>query len=161
MRGAAICRALEILRWTGVIAGFQLAFTRGQTPVEQVHILVPWLVVSLAGLTGIESVFFGKAASQSTGYAPSGYQRQSGMNNLALAATALLVYFFKWGFYAELAVVTALLIFLFLSALNHGWSAWREGNRRLKNFMRPVMTLLLILFVTPFLWLALAFLQSR
>jgi len=161
MSGAGICRALEILRWAGVIVGFQFAFLRGATPVEQMHILVPWVVGSLAGLTGIESVFFGEAASKSTGYAPSAYQRQSGFNNLALGATALLVYFLEWGIYAELAVMTILLIFLFLSACNHGWTAWREGNRQVKNLLRPLMTLLLILCVFLLLWKTLVFLGAR
>jgi len=161
MSGAVICRILEILRWTGVIVGFQLAFFHAGNPLEEMRVLAPWVVGSLAGLTGIESLFFGEAASKSTGYAPGAYQRQSGMSNLALGATALLVYFLEWGIYAELAVMTVLLIFLFLSACNHGWSAWKEGNRRVKNYLRPLMTLLLILFVWPFLWRALAFVGTR
>ena len=144
-----ICNALEIGRWICVVLGFQFAFSQGTTPQDQLHILTPWIVVSLAGLTGIESVFFGQAASQLTGYAPSAYQRQSGINNLAVAITALLAFFLQWGTYAEITVMTTLLIFLFLSASNHAWSAWKEGNHTIKNLLRPVLTVLLIAFVLP------------
>ena len=86
MTPQAICQALEAGRWIGVIAGFGLALRYRPDSADQLHVLAPWLVGSVSGLTGIESVFLGKAAAQLTGYAPSAYQRQSGMNNLALAA---------------------------------------------------------------------------
>ena len=144
-----ICNGLEIARWIGVVLGFQLAFFKGANPQEQLHILTPWIVISLAGLTGIESLFFGEAASEITGYAPSAYQRQSGMNNLAVAITAWMVFLFKWGTYAETAVISTLLIFLFLSACNHAWSAVKEQNYHIKNLLRPGMTVLLIAFALP------------
>jgi hypothetical protein len=81
MNKKKICHALEVSRWIGVVLGFQLAFLKGANPHEQLHILTPWIVISLAGLTGIESLFFGKAASEITGYTPSAYQRQSGMSH--------------------------------------------------------------------------------
>ena len=146
-----ICHVLEITRWVCVIIGFQCAFLSSGNPVEQFHILTIWIVAGLAGLTGIESIFFGKIASSVTGYTPSAYQRQSGMNNLALAITSLIVFLCNWGTYAELTVMSVLLIFLFLSACNHGYSAWKENNLNLKNILRPVMTLLLIAFVIPFI----------
>ncbi len=151
MNKARICQLLEIIRWVGVILGFQFALLLAKTPKEQIHILAPWIVVSLAGLTGIESLFLGEAASKSTGYAPSAYQRQSGLNNLALAITALIVFFFKWGLYAEVSVMSVLLIFLFLSSCNHAWSALKEDNYNIKNLLRPIMTLLLIAFTLPFI----------
>jgi hypothetical protein len=149
MNAERICRALEITRWVGVVAGFQFAFFLGGTPAERLHILAPWVVGSLAGLTAVESLFFGKAASRITGYAPSGYQRQSGLNNLALAVMALLVWYLGWGTLAEAAVMNILLIFLFLSACNHAWSAWKEQNRNARNLLRPVLTAALIAFALP------------
>jgi uncharacterized protein DUF6790 len=135
-----ICRMIEAARWIGVAAGFALAYGHGAGPAERLHLLAPWLVGSLAGLTGIESVFLGEAAARLTGYAPSAYQRQSGMNNLALAATALLAHALDWGAAADVAVVSALLVFLSLSAANHLWSAWRERNLRLRSVARPAAT---------------------
>ena len=146
-----ICRLLEAARWIGVAAGFALAFGHGTEPRERLHLLAPWLVGSLAGLTGIESVFLGEAAARLTGYAPSAYQRQSGMNNLALAAAALLACGLDWGVAADVAVTSALLIFLSLSAANHLWSAWREGNLRPRSLTRPAATAGLIAATLPLL----------
>ena len=67
----------------------------GNDPQHQLHILMPFVVIGLSGLTGIESLFFGKAAVELTGYTQSAYQRQSGLNNLAVAITAILVLCFK------------------------------------------------------------------
>jgi hypothetical protein len=151
-----ICHLLELLRFAGVIAGFAFALQFGQTPQAQLHILMPWIVISIAGLTGIESVFFGRAASEVSGYAPSAYQRQSGLNNLALAIVAAITFILGWGTHAEVAVLSALLIFLFLSACNHAWSAIREGNLNRRNLMRPAMTVVIIAVILPFILRALA-----
>jgi hypothetical protein len=149
MTPQAICRALEAGRWIGVIAGFGLALRYSPDPADQLHVLAPWLVGSVSGLTGIESVFLGRAAAQLTGYAPSAYQRQSGMSTLALAATALLAFALGWGSAADLAVVAVLLIFLVLSACNHLWSAWRQGNASLRSFTRPATTAALVAATLP------------
>lgn len=151
MNQEKICHALEALRWIGVVTGFQLAYLLGDGSRERLHILAPWVVGSLAGLTAVESLFFGRAATRISGYAPSAYQRQSGMNNLALALTALMVWFLGWDTYAEAAVLCVLLIFLFLSACNHAGSALREKNRNLRNLLRPVITMALIAFTLPLL----------
>lgn len=152
----SICHILELLRFAGVIAGFALALQFGHTPQGELHILMPWVVISLAGLTGIESVFFGRAASELSGYAPSAYQRQSGINNLAVAIVAALVFTLGWGTYAEVTVMSVLLIFLFFSACNHAWSAIHEQNRNLRNLLRPIMTVVIIAFLVPFMLRALA-----
>ena len=142
---------LEILRWAGVGVGFYLAFSLEQ-PAEQINVLCLWLVLCLAGLTGIESVFLGKTAREQSGYHGSGaYQRQSGFNNLALALATLLVYALGWGVQAKLSLLSALLIFMALSAGNHAYSAVKEGNKSLKNLLRPFMTALLLAFTIPFM----------
>jgi len=146
-----ICKILEYLRIIGVIAGINLAYFLGSDPQQQIHILMPFIVINLSGLTGIESVFFGKVAVELTGYKPSAYQRQSGFNNLAVAITAILILILKWGMYAEIAILSASLIFFFLSAINHAWSAIKEGNRKLKNLLRPIMTIILLIFIVPFI----------
>lgn len=157
MHKRTLVRSFEILRWVLVVLGFQLAFLFGGSPTEQFSTLTVWVVGSLAGLTGLESLFLGRVAAEVTGYAPSAYQRQSGMNNVALGVTALVVYFLRWGTHAEAAVMAVLLIFLLLSAGNHAYSALREGNRGLKNLLRPAMTLLLVVFVLPMMTAALRY----
>ena len=67
MTPQAICRALDVGRWIGLIAGFGLALRYSPDPADQLHVLAPWLVGSVSGLTGIESVFLGRAAAQLTG----------------------------------------------------------------------------------------------
>ena len=82
-------RALEILRFVGIGAGVYLAFANRGGPVEQFRTMEIWVVLSLAGLTGIESMFFAAGAAVLSGYSASGFQRQSGFNNLAVAMTAM------------------------------------------------------------------------
>ncbi len=147
-----ICNVLEIVRWTCIVAGFNLAYFLGQNPAEQLHIIMPWVVIPLAGLTGIESVFLGKTASELSGYGYNPeYQRQSGLNNIAVAITAIIVFLFGWGTYAEAAVLMILLIFLTLSACNHAYSAIKDKNYKIKNLLRPIMTALLLAFTMPFI----------
>ncbi len=156
MNANKLCHLLEVLRIAAVVAGFALAYGSALTPAEQLHVLMPWVVISLAGLTGIESVFFGGAACEITGYAPSAYQRQSGFNNLALAFTAIIILVFNWGTFAEAAVLTVLLIFLTLSAGNHLFSALRERNLNTRNLLRPVLTALVLIGAVPVLMRAVA-----
>jgi len=151
MKAIRVCQALEVLRWAAVVAGFQLAYLLGEGPQGRLHILMPWVVGSLAGLSAVESLLFGGAAARLSGYAPGAYQRQSGMNNLALAVTALMVWALGWGALAEASILSVLLIFLSLSAANHAWSAWREHNRSPRNLLRPVLTLALVAFALPLL----------
>lgn len=156
MNQKKICHALEVSRWVCVVAGFQIAFFHSGHPHEQLHDLMPWIVLSLMGLSAVESLLFGAAASEITGYVRSGYQRQSGLAMLAVALTALLVWFGGWGVPADAAVLSLTLIFFGLSACNHAWSAFKEGNHGLQNLMRPVLTALLIGFAVPFIVRALS-----
>jgi hypothetical protein len=143
---------LEIARWLGVALGIFFAFLWGNNPVEQFNILTVFTITFLAGLTGIESLFFGKKASESTGYQGGrGYQRQSAANNLALGVSALLAYFMAWGLYASAALMSVLLIFFSLSAINHTYSAVKEGNKNFKSYLRPILTILLLVLVLPFM----------
>jgi len=150
MKQKQVCHALEVSRWICVIVGFQIAFFLSGNPSEQLHQLMPWIVLSLMGFSAVESLVFGEAASEIAGYVRSAYQRQSGLAMLAVALTALLVRFGRWGMYAEATVLSTTLIFFALSACNHAWSAFKEGNRGLQNLMRPVLTALLVGFAVPF-----------
>lgn len=147
---------LEIARWVGAGIGLFLAYYRQGDPTDQLDVLCIWMVVSIAGLTGIESVFFGKHAREQSGYGGgAGYQRQSGFNNLALALTTILAYLWGWPLEAKAALLTVLLVFLTLSGANHAYSAMKEGNLKPKNVARPVMTAILLAMTIPFLVTAL------
>ena len=91
-----------------------------------------------------------------SGYKGGGaYQRQSGFNNLALAITTIMVYVFHWGTLAEITVMTVLLVFLTLSALNHAYSAYKEKNYKIQNLLRPILTVALLAATIPYMVLAL------
>lgn len=70
---------------------------------------------------------------------------------LSAALTALIVWLAGWGLQAAAAVLSMTLVFFGLSACNHAWSAFKEGNCGLQNLMRPVLTALLIGFAVPFI----------
>jgi Family of unknown function (DUF6790) len=145
-------RLLEYLRVAGVVAGIYFAIAYQADPGRAFSLLSVCVVGSIAGLTGIESLFFGRSAARASGYSDAGaYQRQSGLNNLALAAIALLAHALGWGTRAEAALCLVLLLFLTLSSVNHLYSALREGNRSVRSFSRPLATLALLGAVLPFL----------
>ena len=152
-------KIFEILRWSGVFIGIFLAFYFGNTPQQQFSIMFVWVTVSLAGLTGI-NLFFGESSSEYSGYmSESGFKRQSGINLIAIAITALIVYFLNWGIYAEAAVMIILLIFLVVNSINHVYSAFIEGAKNKINILRPLMTLILLIVVLPLMLNALSSLK--
>ena len=152
-----ISHVLEIARFIGVFVGFWAACSKLSDPKLAFHWLSVWVVVSIAGIAGIESLLFGKRAAAASGYSdPGPYQRQSGFNNLAVAIMGLVVFFLNWGTYAEAAICSVLLVFLTLSAINHAHSRWRDGNPSWRGLTRPLGTLVLLIAVLPFLFRALA-----
>ncbi|WP_051305791.1 DUF6790 family protein [Desulfogranum mediterraneum] len=151
LRQQTICSMLEGARWLSAVIGIQLSYYFGNSAAEQLHLLSGWLVIPIAGLSGIESLLLAETAGRLSGYGTSPYQRQSGLNNLALALTGIAVYLFNWGSTAELTILTTLLLFLFLSGCNHAWSFLREGNLAGKNMARPLLTLVLIASCLPIL----------
>ncbi|MBN1199324.1 MAG: hypothetical protein JXA23_08230, partial [Bacteroidales bacterium] len=114
-------------------------------PKLTLHYLSFFIVVVMAGLTGIEGMFFGKASAESMGReADPGYQKQSGGANLAFALTAILVFLFNWGLYADATILIATLIFFVISASVHTWEIFAMKNRSVKNAIRPLLTLALL-----------------
>ena len=160
MNTRTVNNILESLRWIIVGIGIFLTFLLGENPVMRLHILEPFLVIPISGLTGVEALFFSKAASEISGYAPGPYQRQSGMNNLALSISSVLSLILQWGTYAEAALLSTMLIFLTLSAGNHTFSAFKEGNMNKRNIMRPVMTALLLAYSVPLMVQALVYIKG-
>ena len=135
-------------RFVGVFAGFWMAFSKFSDPKLAFHWLSVWVVVSIAGMAGIESLLFGKRAAAASGYSdPGPYQRQSGFNNLAVAIMGLVVFFLNWGTYAEAAICSA-------------HSRWRDGNPSWRGLTRPLGTLLLLIAVLPFMFRALVAVSS-
>ncbi len=152
-----ISQILEIARFAGVFIGFCLAFRQPSDPQRAFHWLSVCVVASIAGMTGIESLFFGKQGASASGYSdPGPYQRQSAFNNLSVAIVSLAVFAMNWGPQAEAAICSVLLVFLTLSSINHVHSAWQDGNRSWRGLTRPLGVLALLIAVLPFMFRALA-----
>lgn len=146
-----IIKILEFLRVAGVIAGYVIAYFFADTPEESLRTLTVWMIVSIAGLSGLEGLFFGKKAAQEKGFETgSNYQIQSACAFLSMAIIALLIYFLKWGVFAELTLSFTFLLFLFMSTINHAWQAIAHKNYKWNNLIRPFQTLfLLAVYIYP------------
>ncbi len=146
-----IIKILEFLRIAGVIAGYIIAYIAIDTPEETLHTLTLWIIVSIAGLSGIEGLFFSKKAAAEKGFETgSNYQIQSAFAFLSMAAIAILVYIMNWGVHADLTISFVFLLFLFLSSINHAWQAIEHKNYKWNNLIRPFQTILLIaIYIYP------------
>lgn len=124
---------------------YYAGFSQEYDPVVQLHILIPMLIVAIAGISGLEGLIFGKKAAEAKGYESDGnYQRQSSLAMIAMAVTAIFVWLTGWGIHAELTILFAFLCFFVLSSVNHAVQAIRHHNYKWQNINRPVITLLLI-----------------
>ena len=136
---------MEWIRPAGIVLVYFLAEYLGTDAISKFHILGPIVVVIMSGTVAFESLLLGEVGSEKIGYKPDRpYQIQSGLNNLATAVTALLVFMLDWGRYADATIVTAMLLFFTFSAVNHAATAIKEHNMKPVNLMRPIMALLLI-----------------
>jgi hypothetical protein len=150
----AMTKIIEILRWVAAGAGFYWGYSLTD-PVQGFKVMSLVVVLSIAGLTGLESLLFSESAAEKSGYGKgSPYQRQSGFNNLAVAIAMVVVWLLGWGVKAMAAVTLVLLVFLVLSAANHAFSAIKEGNRSVINLLRPVLTGALLGGVLPLMFMA-------
>jgi hypothetical protein len=144
-----IIKIIEILRIAGASFGIYWAYYVGMstgTPAESVlHILTPWIIVSISGTSAIEGLFFGKQSAAEKGFKnDGGYAYQSRIALLSYAVISLIVYFANWGTNAEVTIMLTFLFFMFFSALNHGYQAVVNHNYRWENLNRPFLTALLI-----------------
>ena len=141
---------LEWIRPAGITLIYFFAEYFGTDAISKFHILGPMVVVVVSGTVAFESLILGEVGSEKIGYAPNRpYQIQSGLNNLATAVSALLVFMLRWGRYADATIVTAMLLFFSFSAVNHAATAIREHNLKPVNLMRPLMVLLLLGVLLP------------
>lgn len=144
-----VLKILDILRIVIVSAafffGYQIAYANGYDPIAQLHFMIPVVIVAIAGISGLEGLFFAKASAELKGFeVGSNYQRQSAIALLSYAVVAIIIYFCNWGIIAELTIFFAFIFFFFFSGLNHGIDAIRRKNYKWQNINRPFITLLLI-----------------
>jgi len=146
-----VIKLFEFARYLFAGIGFYLAYLPNSSIYSSTNLLIIWVVIPIAGMTAIESLFFSKETALAKGReAGSAYQIQSGFNNLSVAIAGGVVYLLHWGAYANLAVLMVLLIFLFLSALNHTYEYFISKNLRKIHIIRLLLTLILIGASIPF-----------
>jgi hypothetical protein len=125
--------------------GYRIGFVGPYNPIAQLHFMIPVLITAVAGISGIEGLFFGKASAMNKGFEMgSNYQKQSAIALLSYAVVALIICFMNWGIYAELTILFAFIFFFFFSGVNHAIDAVRRKNYKWQNINRPFITLLLI-----------------
>jgi len=84
---------MEWIRPVGIVLVYFLAEYLGTDAISEFHILGPIMVIVMSGTVAFESLILGEVGSEKIGYKPNrAYQIQSGLNNLATALTALLVF---------------------------------------------------------------------
>lgn len=144
-----LSNAIDIIRilivFSAFFFGYLIGFRNGYDPVAQLHFTIPVLIVAIAGISGLEGLFFGKKAAEAKGFEKgSNYQKQSAIALLSYAVIAIIVYFLDWGIKAELTILFALIFFFTFSSINHAVEAIQHKNYKWQNINRPFITLLLI-----------------
>ena len=144
-----ILKILDIVRILIVCATFyfgnQIGYSNGYDPMAQLHFMIPMIIVAIAGISGLEGLFFGKQSAEIKGFeVGSNYQRQSAIAMLSYAVVAIMLYFNNWGIKAELTIFFAFIFFLIFSGINHLVDAVKRKNYRWQNINRPFITILLV-----------------
>ncbi|MBS4057222.1 MAG: hypothetical protein KKD74_14410 [Bacteroidetes bacterium] len=145
-----IIKLFEIVRIAGVTLAFFLGYQTGYAgteydPVAQLHLMIPMTIFFIAGLSGIEGLFFGDEAARSKGFeSGSNYQRQSAIALLSYTVISILIWALNWGLKAELTVFFCFMFFFFFSAVNHSVQAIANRNFKFTNVNRPFLVILLI-----------------
>lgn len=140
-----IIKIIEIIRIVATGLGVFLAYYYGETPQEVLHIMSPWVIVAIAGTSGLEGLFFGKQGAIEKGFERGGnYQIQSAIALLSYGVISLVVYFMNWGTNAELTIVFTFLFFMIFAAVNHTRSIIVDKNYKWANLNRPFLSALLI-----------------
>lgn len=126
--------------------GYYIGFSgNGHDAVAQIHFMVPVIILSVAGTSGIEGLFFGKEAAKAKGFkSDSNYQIQSAIAMLSYCFGAIIVLMCNWGVWAELTILFTTMFFFVLSGINHARDAFVNHNYKWENINRPFLIFLLL-----------------
>lgn len=125
--------------------GYSIGYKDGYDPVAQLHFMIPVVIGAIAGISGLEGLFFSKKSAEIKGFeVGSNYQKQSAIALLSYAVIAIVVYFTGWGIKAELTIFFTFAFFFFFSGVNHGIDAIKRKNYKWQNINRPFLVLLLL-----------------
>lgn len=145
-----IIKILDILRIVIVCLtfnfGYNIGFAHEYDPIAQLHFMIPVIIATIAGISGLEGLFFAKKTAEAKGFETgSNYQRQSAIALLSYAFVAILVYFCNWGIKSELTIFFTFIFFFIFSSINHAIDAIKRKNYKWQNINRPFITLALVL----------------
>jgi len=150
---------VPILLWVAALASAAVAIWQGPRPIDRSFVidrLLRYLFVFPLGLLGLWAflghVFFAEQSAASIGWAPSPFQYEVGVANIALAA----LYAAFRDFEARLAVAIAVACFLIGAGIEHIRDIVEAGNLALGN-AGPIMV---TDFLTPIAVLALLFVAN-
>ena len=150
---------VPILLWLAALASAAVAIWQGPRPIDRSFVidrLLRYLFVFPLGLLGLWAffghVFFAEQSAASIGWAPSPFQYEVGVANIALAA----LYAAFRDFEARLAVAIAVACFLIGAGIEHIRDIVEAGNLALGN-AGPIMV---TDFLTPIAVLALLFVAN-
>lgn len=150
---------VPILLWLAALASAAVAIWQGPRPIDRSFVidrLLRYLFVFPLGLLGLWAffghVFFAEQSAASIGWAPSPFQYEVGVANIALAA----LYAAFRDFEARLAVAIAAAYFLIGAGIGHIRDIVEAGNLALGN-AGPIMV---TDFLTPIAVLALLFVAN-
>jgi hypothetical protein len=144
-----IIKLLDVLRIVIVSVaffwGYKIGFTNGYDPIAQLHFMIPIIIATISGISGLEGLFFAKKSAEMKGFeGGSNYQRQSDIALLSYAVVAIMVYLCDWGIKAELTIFFAFIFFLVGAAVNHAMEAIQKKNYKWQNINRPFITFMLV-----------------
>ncbi len=126
--------------------GYQIGYENWYNPIAQLHFMVPLIIIAIAGISGIEGLFFWEESAKLKGFETgSNYQKQSAIALLSYTVIAIFIYFANWWIKAELTILFTFIFFFFFSGINHWIDAIKRKNYKWQNINRPFITLILII----------------
>jgi len=139
-----ISNIIDVLRilivFSAFFFGYLIGFRNGYNPVAQLHFTIPVLITAVAGISGLEGLFFGKKTAEAKGFETgNNYQKQSAIASLSYTFIAILVYFTDWGIHAELTVLFTFCFFYIFSAVNHSIEAIKYKTIRGRTSTGPLL----------------------
>ncbi|KAL3802957.1 hypothetical protein HJC23_011580 [Cyclotella cryptica] len=118
--GTIVIKSIEIIRMTGTAVAIAIGFVQQDGSAPNYRLSAALLVFFLSGLTGLESLVFGKQSALAKKWpADTPYQRQTAMNNLAVAISMIIFLSLNASDSALASLMLTTTVFIALSSINH------------------------------------------
>jgi hypothetical protein len=131
-----------------VVAGAPGRPARYEARLLDCQLLLP---VGIGGVwSGIFHIFFPEIASKSIGWAPSPFETEIGIADIAMGVTAIVAFWQPRPFKA--AIILYVVTFYIGVAINHVYDAVAAGNLAANNFGFLLICTVLSIFLLPWLY---------